>query len=175
MPQDWVRDYTEQNLASMDPVCERLRRCHSPFAWELSDLPAPRTGGGWQEFLLSHDIHSGFVVPDYSQGDLSLISLAGKPPDRHDRALLHFAGLALLARCRELGVRHGAEMPPLSERERECLQWVAAGKSDWQIGEILSLSEKTINIYIERAKQKLGVHTRTQAIVRAMRAGIVDM
>jgi len=175
MPDGFVRDYSERNLAAADLLCEKLRRCHSPFEWQLSEFPTEKAGGSWKDYLFSHGMQRGFVVPDYSLGDLSVISLIGRPPCSHDRALLHFTGLALLARCRELGVRHGPEIPPLSERERECLQWSAAGKSDWQIGEILNLSDKTVNIYIERAKQKLGVHTRTQAIVRAMRAGIVDL
>jgi DNA-binding CsgD family transcriptional regulator len=64
-------------------------------------------------------------------------------------------------------------VPPLSERERECLSWVATGKSDWEIGEILSISEKTANAHIERAKTKLGVPTRMQAVVMALHAGAI--
>jgi len=176
MPTGWVRDYTEQNLVVADRLCHRLLRSHSPFEWSLPDFPRPETGAPWHEFLLAHDMQSGFAVPDYSQGDLSVISLTGtgKPLHRRDRSLLHFAGLALLARCRDLGVRRDQPAPPLSDRERECLQWAAAGKSDWEIGEIIGLSEKTVNIYVERAKHKLGVATRTQAIVRAIRAGIIN-
>jgi DNA-binding CsgD family transcriptional regulator len=54
------------------------------------------------------------------------------------------------------------------------LRWVAAGKSDWAIGQILRISEKTVNFHVENAKRKLGVGTRIQAVVAAMRAGLID-
>ncbi len=46
--------------------------------------------------------------------------------------------------------------PGLTERERMVLSWVAAGKSSWEIGRILSISEHTVNSHIERAVAKLG-------------------
>ena len=57
----------------------------------------------------------------------------------------------------------------LTPREVECLHWVAAGKSDWQIGQILNISAKTVNYHIENVKRKFGVATRIQAVVAAMR------
>jgi DNA-binding CsgD family transcriptional regulator len=63
----------------------------------------------------------------------------------------------------------------LSVRERECLQWVAAGKSDWEIGEILSISAKTANAHIEHVKQKYRVSTRMLAVVYALRSGAIHV
>jgi len=48
---------------------------------------------------------------------------------------------------------------------------IAAGKSDWQIGQILSISNKTVNYHVENVKRKFGVATRIQAVVAAMRQG----
>ena len=59
----------------------------------------------------------------------------------------------------------------MTERELECLRWAAAGKSDWEIGQILLISAKTVNYHIENAKRKFGVATRVQAIVCALRYG----
>ena len=53
------------------------------------------------------------------------------------------------------------------------LAWVAAGKSDWAIGRILNISGKTVNFHVENAKRKLGVGTRVQAVVAAMRNGLI--
>jgi DNA-binding CsgD family transcriptional regulator len=58
-------------------------------------------------------------------------------------------------------------------RESQILNWVAAGKSDWAIGRILRISRKTVNFHVENAKRKLGVSTRTQAVIAAMREGII--
>lgn len=63
----------------------------------------------------------------------------------------------------------------LTEREITCLKWIAEGKSDWQIGVILSISAKTVNYHVENAKRKLGVATRIQAVVVAIRSGALAM
>jgi DNA-binding CsgD family transcriptional regulator len=61
----------------------------------------------------------------------------------------------------------------LTEREREALVWIATGKSDWEIGEILGLSPKTVNYHVQNAKLKLGTRSRVQAIALALRDGII--
>ncbi|HEY7549899.1 MAG TPA: helix-turn-helix transcriptional regulator [Hyphomicrobiaceae bacterium] len=53
------------------------------------------------------------------------------------------------------------------------LAWVAAGKSDWAIGQILNISGKTVNFHVENAKRKLGAGTRVQAVMAAMRGGLI--
>jgi DNA-binding CsgD family transcriptional regulator len=75
-------------------------------------------------------------------------------------------------------MRRGNERWPgprlrVTARESEVLNWVAAGKSDWAIGRILNISQKTVNFHVENAKRKLGVGTRVQAIVVAIRDGII--
>ncbi len=62
----------------------------------------------------------------------------------------------------------------LTNREREVLEWCASGKSDWQIGQILNLSPKTVNYHIENSKRKLRVSTRIQAIVVSVRQGHIS-
>jgi len=49
---------------------------------------------------------------------------------------------------------------PLSKRESEVLQWVIIGKSDRDIGQILSISPKTVNAHVESIKRKYGVANR---------------
>ena len=57
---------------------------------------------------------------------------------------------------------------PLTFRETEILCWIARGKSDWEIGEILQISSKTVNFHVENAKRKFGVPTRVQAVLVAV-------
>ena len=61
----------------------------------------------------------------------------------------------------------------VTRRELQILGWVAAGKSDWAIGRILNISDKTVNFHIENAKRKLGVGTRLEAVVVALRKGVI--
>jgi DNA-binding CsgD family transcriptional regulator len=56
----------------------------------------------------------------------------------------------------------------LTAREAEVLRWVAAGKSDAQIGAILGISPRTAQKHLQRLYEKLGVENRTAAAMRAL-------
>jgi DNA-binding response OmpR family regulator/DNA-binding CsgD family transcriptional regulator len=57
--------------------------------------------------------------------------------------------------------------PRLTDRESEVLLWVARGKTNRDIGEILGLSPRTVNKHLEHIFEKLGVETRTAAAAAA--------
>ncbi|MCL4744255.1 MAG: helix-turn-helix domain-containing protein [Burkholderiaceae bacterium] len=57
----------------------------------------------------------------------------------------------------------------LTPREREVLHWVAGGKTDRDIAAILGMSPRTVQKHLQRVYAKLGVETRTAAVMRAMR------
>jgi DNA-binding CsgD family transcriptional regulator len=54
----------------------------------------------------------------------------------------------------------------LTARESEVLRWVAAGKSDGQIGAILRISPRTVQKHLQSVYEKLGVESRTAAVMR---------
>ena len=62
----------------------------------------------------------------------------------------------------------------LSDREKECLNWTALGKSSWSIGQILGISESTVNFHIKNVMKKLKTHSRTAAAVKAMSLGLIE-
>ena len=64
--------------------------------------------------------------------------------------------------------------PRLTRRELEVLQWVAAGKSSWEIARITSCSEATVNFHLANVRQKFGVNTRQQAVVKAIALGLIS-
>lgn len=59
----------------------------------------------------------------------------------------------------------------LSPREHEVLHWVASGKTDRDIGEILGISPRTVHKHLQRIYEKLGVETRTAAVMRVLNPG----
>lgn len=65
------------------------------------------------------------------------------------------------------------QRPALSDRELECLRWVAQGKSNFAIGRLLSISEGTVKFHMGNVLVKLGVATRQQAITRGMLLGLI--
>jgi DNA-binding CsgD family transcriptional regulator len=56
----------------------------------------------------------------------------------------------------------------LTPRELEVLLWVAKGKTNRDIGDILGMSPRTVNKHLEHIYEKLGVETRTAAAALAM-------
>jgi DNA-binding CsgD family transcriptional regulator len=58
--------------------------------------------------------------------------------------------------------------PRLTPRERECLTWVASGKTDWEISQILRIAEQTVHEYVQNALIKLNATTRAQAVAVAI-------
>jgi DNA-binding CsgD family transcriptional regulator len=64
---------------------------------------------------------------------------------------------------------------PLTPRELEVLTWAARGKSAWEVGEILSISKRTVDEHAVHAMQKLGAVNRTQAVAMAVRDRLIDL
>lgn len=83
---------------------------------------------------------------------------------------------ALTARVFD-AVRHGSDAggtAPLTEREREILQLLAAGNDNRSIAAQLHLSEKTVGNRMSEIFQKLGVSNRTQAALVAIQRGLIS-
>ncbi|NWG46608.1 MAG: helix-turn-helix transcriptional regulator [Alphaproteobacteria bacterium] len=73
--------------------------------------------------------------------------------------------------CELAGLEEPLAVPRLSPREKECLSWLAAGKSAWDISVILGIGEHTVRDYVRSAMRKLGCVTQTQAVCEALRRG----
>ena len=63
--------------------------------------------------------------------------------------------------------------PTLSSREREILQWVAAGKSQQDVAEILAIAQRTVEVHMASARDKLGALNTPQAVARAVSLGLI--
>lgn len=68
----------------------------------------------------------------------------------------------------------GMDAPLLTPRQLECLAWVTAGKSSTDIGCILGISARTVDEHVAMACNRLRVKTRLQAVVAAVRLGLLQ-
>jgi NarL family two-component system response regulator LiaR len=70
----------------------------------------------------------------------------------------------------------GPQQPePLTERETEVLQQLAQGKSNKEIAAALVIAEKTVRTHVSSILAKLSVTSRTQAVLHAVRCGLVSL
>jgi LuxR family quorum-sensing system transcriptional regulator CciR len=62
----------------------------------------------------------------------------------------------------------------LSRRERQCVQLLAAGKTDWEIAAILGISVETAHQYVKRARAAYDVVSRAQLVACGLRDAVVS-
>lgn len=99
--------------------------------------------------------------------------------DRYRRAgLEHAVAVAFLYRlaCRAAAPLHDAPLPDaplagLTPREGDVMHWLSRGKTDAEIAALLEISPRTVHKHLEHVYVKLGVETRTAAVVRALAMG----
>jgi two-component system, NarL family, response regulator LiaR len=63
----------------------------------------------------------------------------------------------------------------LTERETEVLRLLAQGRANKEIARSLNISEKTVKVHVSNILSKLGVQSRTQATLYAIRIGLVSV
>ena len=102
---------------------------------------------------------------DFSARDVALLDRVRVPLTRFFERTDWLARLAPAARRQRPRLSASA---PLTAREREVLEWVAAGKTDRDIGAIVGISARTVHKHLQHAYAKLGVETRTAAVMRAL-------
>lgn len=61
----------------------------------------------------------------------------------------------------------------LSTREVAVLEWIKQGKSTWDISQVLSITERTVNFHVKNIFKKLGVVSRAQAVAVAIDLGVI--
>jgi LuxR family quorum sensing-dependent transcriptional regulator len=167
----WDEYYLEQGHMKFDPCVRQIFAATGPFAWSDFD-PALLTKEARRVMseAADADAREGFVVPVIGGGgEFYGVRLSSPEPafDESARATLHalatvyaFQGVKLLELVDDVETH-----TPLTRRETECLRWVSEGKSDWDISEILAISEATVHSHVENAKRKIGVKSRVQAAV----------
>jgi LuxR family transcriptional regulator, quorum-sensing system regulator BjaR1 len=180
LPFGWLKLYQEQQFLHDDPSMRHCRRMRRPFRW-FKDVPydADREPRALEVVQRAFDfgLLDGIVVPVASGGSqVGHVWMGGTTvllPESHQPAL-HLMALYAFDRVRCLHQKHPEERPRITLREREVLKWVAAGKSAWEIGEILNLSKRTVDEHAQTASRKLGAVNRTQAVAIAIRERLIQ-
>lgn len=175
-PAGWAERYLEKNYVKRDPMVVELFKTVDPYAW--SDVLERRELIKQDKRIVDEasefKMNDGLIVPIFTpEGYTGLVSVTAQAPELSDdiRSALSLACVFAHNKLLALKRKKEIESVRLTPREMECLCWVSYGKSDWETGEILRISEKTVNHHVENVKKKFGVATRLQAVAIAIRQG----
>lgn len=183
-PIEWATRYAEQRYDERDPVTLKLRRQQTGFHWNektLGEQSYLENGNSKKVFYEGCDfgLREGYtyLMADIA-GQHALTSFTSDRVDADPKMLpaLHLVSLYMHGKYRELTrPRLEIEAQPLTPRERECMQWAAQGKTNWEIAQILKIKETTVQSHIEAAKRKLNTPSRTHAVVRSLQQGLIRL
>jgi DNA-binding NarL/FixJ family response regulator len=116
----------------------------------------------------------GFLPKNLSKEDIKMAFEAVlKGEFRISRELTHRLLAELLKKTSEVKYKRPENIYQLSRREIEILQAMASGLSNFEISTKLYISQKTVKAHIYHIFKKMGVKSRTQAIVKAVEAHII--
>ena len=143
----------------------------SQFAREMSKLGATT--------IVTHGTHD---VSGYTESLFTFACRPGAAPKTHSYLAQFVVPFLHAAWVRSHVVGGGAgrsleAVPsnPLTTREREILRWIYLGKSNFEIGAILTISPLTVKNHVRKILRKLDVVNRTQAIGKALELRILNV
>jgi len=175
-PAELMAHFDREGLMRTSPILRRLHASTLPIIFDLETVGPERRGPLVRSIFGRFGIVRGayFPVHDMS-GGRGAVSFAGDGPPFTRQQMMELMYISIhvferLSEIRNLDVR---VTDMLTDREVDCLNWTAAGKTSAEIAEILGLSEHTVNHYLNRAAKKLDTVNRTQAVAKALRIGLI--
>lgn len=176
---EWGIVYTEEKYNEADPVRKKILRAADPFLWSEARYACRRNKRARlvMDAATEFQMNQGFCAPIYDLSrPIASVSISGDKPDLGPgiKTHLHVISQLVYYKFRALlKPRSGRREIALTHREREVLKWVSVGKSDWAIGEILSISERTARAHVANAARKLNAPTRAAAACEAQAIGAI--
>lgn len=187
--EDFLTAYLQEGILNIDVVTYMARFQSLPVPFGLPEQRATFSGKEFDlySFVGDYDCRCGLVVPLHGLNSYSVVgillsekerSFMGRMSDMAAQASLF--STALYDAIRRVHPGPGTkianvEIPSLTARECECLHWVAAGKTAWEISCILNIAERTVVAHVENAKKRLGAKTLPQAVARALSLGMMSI
>lgn len=180
-PDDYQQIYAERGFIMRDPTVPYCQTHTAPLEWDETMYNTPESKEILEEsrkFGLGH----GLCVPVHEFGAVSsMMSLGRDKPFENDlEREMVIAGGNVLANCAHVVIKRvlfpafAAELrAQLTRRELECLQWIAQGKSNTVIADILRISENAVEYHLKSLFPKLRVTTRVQAAIVAVEMNLV--
>ena len=182
-PAAYRPEFDDMDRGRRCPVMQHCKRSARPIVWNQHTYTAVHLGQMW-EVQAAHGFSVGIAVAWHlAQGRHFFVGVDRDQALPRDRAevsrltaeLQLFGAHAQDAALRLLDPRQrpGAN-PGLTARELETLRWTMEGKTAWETGRILSISDETVARHLQNATRKLDAVNKHQAVIKALRLGLLN-
>lgn len=185
-PESWIEAYVQRNIVADDPVLLASQRTNVGFTWEDVGKMIKVTSHhrAVTEDTRRAGLVQGFTVPCHipgeANGSCTFAVRRGRSLPVRNLPMAQLIGSFAFQAARNLvrvSVQDLGSTPaqPLSERQLQCVALVARGKSDWEIGRILNISEETVKRHLSLARAHYDVPKRIQVALRAIFEGQIAL
>ena len=176
----WGSHYAQARLSRYDPAVQAVFTSPQAFSWrEIEERTPHKAAKQVFEQARAFNAQGGLVVPIHGPlGEVMAVTLISDEDLEFDpRTRMNMQVAATIFASRGLALseieREASSDPGLSRREIQCVFWVNEGKTDWEIGRILGISEDTVAFHLKNVKSKLGVARRSQIPIAAWMRGVL--
>ena len=172
---DFTIQYDKHFMLESSSIVKHLRQTTVPFSYNVDDR---HYTGDTAIADLARQFHvpRGSYFPTHDRlGNRAAVGIFGERPNFDMQEMIELQMISIHVYDRMAIIKSADDQPreALSDRELDCLNWTAAGKTSVEIAEIIGLSEHTVNHYLNRATKKLDTVNRTQAVAKALRTGLI--
>lgn len=181
-PDAYRSSFEDPAKGRLDPVAQHCKRGSIPIIWDQHTYVSAGQGDRWEaqaRFGYSNGIALALHLPD---GKHFFVGVdRDQPVPKHKGELTRvvadlqlFSVMAQEAAFRLLmPAPVHPDAPSLTPRELECLRWTMDGKTAWEIGAILGITERTVVLHVNGAMHKLDCVNKHQAVIKALRLGLI--
>ena len=181
-PRAYKEAFQNRQNWRLDPVMQHCKRKSMPIIWDQSTYVAQGAADTWEEqaqFGYCAGIALALHMPEGRHFFLGVDRDQPVPDDAAELTRV-VADLQLFAVfAQEAAVRillpspADPSIPTLTPRELESLRWTMSGKTAWEVGQLLGITERTAALHVNNAAHKLGCVNKHQAVLKALKLGLL--
>jgi len=170
--------YMKRNYQFSDPVSFRAMTTHRPFRWRETHTDMTKRQMEQMEAAKRFGMNYGIVFPIKDRtATMGFVSI-GRATD-FELSQSEFLELEMLCRYGYMSIdshfenKEAASDMTLTPRETAILVHVSRGKTNWETGQILGISEYSVRDYLKSLSARLETSNRTHTVVRAIQLGLI--
>ena len=181
-PQEFKDTVNNLENGRRDPVMQHCKRQSVPIIWGQQTYVKSGLGDMWEEqarFGLRNGICLALHMPEGRHFILGVERDQPMPlePTELTRIVADLQLFAVHAQDAALRIFTPTSVDPaapsLTPREPETLRWTMEGKTAWEVGSVLGITERTAALHVNNATHKLGCVNKHQAVLKALRLGLI--